>query len=345
MLGLDISSSAVKLVELGRLRDGRLMLLHCLREPLLPGWVKEGNVEQFDEVAQAIRQLVRRSGSKTRRVALALPAAAVITKKIVLPEGMAELELEIQVESEAAQYIPFPLSEVSLDFCILGPAPNTPKHVEVLLAASRKDKVSDRQGLAEAAGLQPMVMDIESFASRLAVKRVVQALPGQARDQLVALFEMGSQTTSLQVLRNDEVLYERDQPFGGVQLTHQISRHYGIAFEEAESKKKAATFEAGYHDALLLPFLQSAAQELGRALQFFFTSTPFNKVDYILLSGGTAALPGLVDVVMAHTAFPAKLVNPFEGMGMAPAISVQDVASDSLGYLVATGLALRRFSP
>jgi type IV pilus assembly protein PilM len=344
LLGLDVSSTTVKLVELGRQRDGRLVLQHCLTEPLERGWINEGNIEKFDEVAEAIRKLVRRSGSKTKQVALALPGAAVITKKIVLPDGMSEQDLEIQVESEATQYIPFPLADVSLDFCVIGPSASTPNYIEVLLAASRKEKVSDRQGLAEAAGLQPVVMDVESYASRLAAMRVIEALPNQGRDQLIALFEIGSQTTSLQVIRNDDVIYERDQMFGGVQLTNQISRHYGVAFEEAEDKKKRGALGPDYPEAVLQPFLESLAQELGRALQFFFTSTPFNKVDYILLSGGSAALPGLTDVVTAQTSFPAKVVNPFDGMSIAASVSAQQLAGEVTSYLVATGLALRRFS-
>jgi len=344
LLGLDVSSTTVKLVELGRQRDGRLVLQHCLTEPLERGWINEGNVEKFDEVADAIRKLVRRAGTKTKHVALALPGAAVITKKIVLPDGMSDQELEIQVESEATQYIPFPLADVSLDFCVIGPSASTPNYIEVLLAASRKEKVSDRQGLAEAAGLQPVVMDVESYASRLAAMRVIDALPNQGRDQLIALFEIGSQTTSLQVIRNDDVIYERDQMFGGVQLTNQISRHYGVPFEEAEEKKKRGTLGPDYPEAVLQPFLESLAQELGRALQFFFTSTPYNKVDYILLSGGSAALPGLTEVVTAQTSFPAKVVNPFDGMSIAPSVSAQQLAGEVTSYLVATGLALRRFS-
>ena len=125
----------------------------------------------------------------------------------------------MQVESEANQYIPFSLDEVSLDFCVVGPSPTSAGDVEVLIAASRKDRVQDRQGLAEAAGLKPLVLDIESHASRLAVGRIVTTLPNEgARLSLVALFEIGAETTSLKVLRDEELLYDRDQAFGGTQL-------------------------------------------------------------------------------------------------------------------------------
>ena len=184
---------------------------------------------------------------------MAMPQSAVITKKIMLPAGLREEELEFQVESEANQYIPFSLDEVSLDFCVIGPSPTSVGDVEVLIAASRKDRVQDRQGLAEAAGLKPAVLDIESHASRLAMSRVVAALPNEGRDALVALFEIGADTTSLKVLRDDEMLYDRDQAFGGSQLTQLISRQYGFSYEEAEQKKLAADLPDDYETSLLAP--------------------------------------------------------------------------------------------
>ena len=168
LLGIDISSSSVKLVELGRDKSGRLVVERCAIETLERGWVNEGNIENFDEVAGALRRLVHKCSTRTKNVALALPSSAVITKKITLPGGMTEQELEVQVESEANQYIPFSLDEVSLDFCVIGPNKNAPEEVDVLLAASRREKVQDRQALAEAAGLKAVIVDIESYAARLA---------------------------------------------------------------------------------------------------------------------------------------------------------------------------------
>ena len=181
LLGLDISSSSVKLVELGRDKDGNLVLERCAIEPLERGWITDGNVEKFDEVAEAMRRVVKKSGTRTKNVAMALPPSAVITKKIILPGGLTEQELEVQVESEANQYIPFSLDEVSLDFCVVGPSANSAGDVEVLIAASRKEKVQDRQGLAEAAGLKPMIIDVESYASRLAAGRLIESLAQPGR--------------------------------------------------------------------------------------------------------------------------------------------------------------------
>jgi type IV pilus assembly protein PilM len=343
LLGLDISSSSVKLVELGRAADGSYILERCAIEPLERGWINDGNVEKFDEVAEAMRRVVKKSGTRTRNVAMALPASAVITKKIVLPGGMSEQELEIQVETEANQYIPFSLDEVSLDFCVVGPSSTSMGDVEVLIAASRKEKVQDRQGLAEAAGLKPVIIDVESYAARLSASRLIGALPEHGKDQMVALFEVGASTTSMQVIRNEEVLYDRDQAFGGAQLTQLIVRQYGFSLEEAEAKKRSGELPEDYDMGVLKPFVDSMAQEVARALQFFFTSTPHNRVDHIMIAGGSAALPGLSESITAQTSFPCALADPFQGMEFGENVREKKVRREAPSYLTSCGLALRRF--
>ncbi len=343
MLGLDISSSSLKLVELGQDRSGNLVLERCGIEPLERGWISEGNIEKFDEVVDAMRRLVSKTGTKTKHVAMALPASVVISKRVVLPSGLSERELEIQVESEANQYIPFSLDEVSLDFCVVGPSATSAGDVDVVIAASRKEKVEDRQGLAESVGLTPVVIDVESYASRLAAGRVIERLPGGGVDAMIALFEIGAMNSTLQVIRNDDLVYERDQVFGGAQLTQMIARQYGFTVEEAESKKRGGELPDDYGQAVLEPFVESLAQEVERALKFFFTSTPYNRVDYILLAGGTASLPGLTEAITRHTSFPCQVVNPFEGMAIARGVREKKMLREAPSYLTACGLAMRRF--
>lgn len=343
MVGLDVSSSSVKLVELSQNVSGDLTLERFASEPLDKGWIADGQIEKFDEVAEAVRKVVIKSGTRTKFVAMAMPQSAVITKKIMLPAGLREEEMEMQVEAEANQYIPFSLDEVSLDFCVVGPSPASAGDVEVLIAASRKDRVQDRQGLAEAAGLKPAVLDIESYASRLAMKRLIGALPGEGKDALVALFEIGAENTSLKVLRDEELLYDRDQAFGGAQLTQLISRQYGFSFEEAESKKLSGDLPEDFQSSLLAPFVDSLSQEIGRALQYFFTSTPHHKVHYVMLAGGTASLPGLKERVTDLTGFASMVVNPFDGMKLGSAVRESKLRREAPSYLTACGLAMRRF--
>ena len=339
LAGLDISTSGVRLVELADAGKGELRLERYAAEPLPRGAVVDGNIENIDQVAEAVRRVWKKSGTRARHVALGMPPAAVITKKIILPAGLSEDQLEVQVESEASQYIPFALDEVSLDFDVIGQAPNSQEDMEVMLAAARREKVEDRVAIAEAAGLTATVMDIESYAARAALDRVAGAKAGQ----IVALFQIGAQATHVSVLQDGETIYEREQPFGGNQLTQDIVRAYGLSFEEAETRKRAGELPENYRADLLAPFLESAALEVTRAIQFFFTSTPYTRIDQLYLAGGCAALPGLLELIGSRTRIASSIVAPFEGMSHGVGVREGQLRQEGAAYLVACGLALRRF--
>ncbi|WP_194724338.1 pilus assembly protein PilM [Noviherbaspirillum malthae] len=343
LVGLDISTSGVKLVELSDAGKNEYRLERFASEPLPRGAVVDGNIENLDQVSEAVRRVWKKSGTRARHVALGMPPAAVITKKIILPAGLSEDELEVQVESEANQYIPFALEEVSLDFDVIGPAQNAPEDVDVLIAATRKEKVEDRVAVAEAAGLKPLVMDIESYAARAALDRVTAQLPKGGQGQIVALFQLGAQVTHVSVLQDGQAIYEREQPFGGNQLTQDIVRAYGLSFDEAESKKRAGDLPEGYERELLQPFMENAALEITRAIQFFFTSTPYTHIDQIFLAGGCAIIPGLVELVAERTKISSSVVSPFKGMQLAGNVREKQLRAEAPSYLVACGLAMRRF--
>jgi len=344
LAGLDISTSGIRLVELADAGKGVLRLERYAAEPLPRGAVVDGNIENIDQVSEAVRRVWKKSGTRARHVALGMPPASVITKKIILPAGMSEDQLEVQVESEASQYIPFALDEVSLDFDVIGQAPNSQDDMEVMLAAARREKVEDRVAIAEAAGLTATVMDIESYAARAALDRAMreQALGAKA-GQIVALFQIGAQATHVSVLQDGETIYEREQPFGGNTLTQDIVRAYGLSFEEAETRKKANELPENYRADLLTPFLESAALEITRAIQFFFTSTPYTRIDHLYLAGGCASLPGLLELISGRTRIASSIVLPFEGMHYGAQVREHALRQEGAAYLVACGLALRRF--
>ena len=344
LIGLDISSSSVKLVELSQEANGNYHVDCMAMEFLERGAVVDGSIEKIDVVAAAIRRALKKSGTKTKHVALALPAASVITRKIVLPANLREEELEVQVESEANQYIPFALDEVSLDFDVIGPSPTSPDDMEVLIAAARKEKVEDRVAAAESAGLKPVIVDIEPFSSRLAIDRISQS-GSVFQDSFIAVFDLGATSTNLSILHGGVAIYEREQAFGGNQLTQDIAKRYGMSLEEAEQKKRSGDLPDDYHTELLVPFVESIALEITRALQFFFTSTPYNRVDSIYLAGGGAALPGIEAVVLERTKVTTKCVNPFDGMEIAANFKgSQQLEMDAPAYLISCGLAMRRFT-
>lgn len=343
LIGLDISSSAIKMVELSV--DGKkgYRVERYAIEMLPRDAVADGNIVNLEATADTVRLAWKRLDSSTRSVAVALPPSHVITKKIIVPAGMREDELEVQVESEASQYIPFALEEVNLDFQVLGVAPSSPDEVEVLIAASRKEKVEDRVAVVEAAGLKTAVMDVESYAVLSALELIEQQLPSGGKGCVIAVVDIGANTTNLMVLKDGQQLYAREQAFGGNQLTQDIARLFGMAFEEAEAEKRRNNLPENYETELLNPFVENMALEVSRALQFFFTSTQFSKVDYIVLSGGCAALPGAEGAVATRTQANTRVANPFAGMTCSGKVSTKRLLADASSLVTACGLALRRF--
>jgi type IV pilus assembly protein PilM len=343
LIGVDISSTGLKLVELAETGKGAYRLERYVIEPLVRDLVTDGNIANLDLVSDALKRAHKRLGSRNRNIALALPAAMVITKKIIVPTGQKEQDLELLVEAEANQYIPFALDEVNLDFQTLGPAPNNPEESEVLIAASRKEKVEDRVAVAEAAGLKPRVMDVESYAMQQAFELISPTLPASGRDQNIALVDIGAHATHFYVLRNGQFLFSRDQAFGGNQLTHDIQRAFNLTPDEAESAKKSQGLPENYDADVLQPFMETLALEVTRALQFFFTSTSHNQVDQIVLAGGCALLPGIDELVAKRAGVATVIANPFANMATSDRIRPRQLAQDAPVLLIACGLALRGF--
>jgi len=346
MIGVDISSSSVKMVELSAApKKGGYVIERYAIEPLAKDAITDGNINNLDAVAESVQQAWKRLGTRIKNVSMALPAAAVITKKILLPAGLREEELEQQVESEANQYIPFALEEVNLDFQEIGPAPNNPEEIEVLLAASRKINVEDRVAAAMSAGLKVLVMDVESFAAELAFEQISAQLPDGALDKCVALIDIGASVMNVTVMRNGQSVYSRDQQMGGMQLTQQIQSVFGLSAEDAESAKRNGGLPDNYESDVLSPFRESVVMEIARALQFFFTSTQYNEVDYIVLAGGSAAIPGLDDAVATKTQVSTMVANPFALMSVSSKIKQRQLQTDAPSLIIACGLAMRRFDP
>jgi type IV pilus assembly protein PilM len=343
LIGVDIASTSLKLVELTQTGNGTYRLERYAIEPLPRETVTDGNISDLDQVSDALKRAWKRMGSRNRLVAMALPAAMVITKKIIVPAGQTDEELELAVEVEANEYIPFALDEVNLDFQVIGPAPNNAEDVEILIAASRKEKVEDRVAIAEAAGLKPAVMDVELYATQEAFRLIAPSLPANGRDQNIALVDVGAHVTHFYVLRNNQFLFSRDQVFGGDQLTQDIQRAFNLSAEEAESAKRNQGLPENYDNDVLQPFMETLALEITRALQFFFTSTSHSQVDQIVLSGGCAVLPGLDELVAKRAGVATIMANPFASMEASDRIRPRQLAQDAPMLLIATGLALRSF--
>ncbi|MBX3616418.1 pilus assembly protein PilM [Nitrosomonas sp.] len=346
LIGVDISSSAVKLVELSRAgNDLTYRIERYAIESLPTDAVLDGDIVNMEAVSESLQRGWKRMGTKQKNVALALPATDVITKKIIVPAGQREDDLVFQVENEASQYIPFPLNEVDLDFQVTKTAPDNPEEVEVLIAASRKEKVEDRVATAVAAGLKAVVVDVEPYAAQAALELTLNQLPGNGKDQVIALVDIGATVMKINVLLNGESLYTRDQPFGGNQLTQEIHNQFNLSLEASETAKRNGGLPENYNAEVLQPFCETLAIEVMRAIQFFFTSTQYTEVNYIFLAGGSAVIPGLDAIISTRTQVSTLVVNPFSAMELSSRIIPRQLNLDAPSLLVACGLALRSFDP
>ncbi len=347
LIGVDISSSSVKMVELSM--DGKSENAYCIEsyviEKLPQDAMQEGGIANFDAVSEGMQRAWKRMGSKLNNVALALPAAAVITKKIVVPAGQREDDLSFQVENEASQYIPFALDEVDLDYQVISPLPDNQDEIEVLIAASRKDKVEDRVAAALTAGLNAIVMDVEPYASQAAFELIEKQLPESGKDQVIALVDIGATTMTINVLHNGESVYMRDQTFGGNQLTQEIHNQFNLSLEDAEGAKRSGELPENYQKDVLQPFCETLAIEVMRAIQFFFTSTQYTEVNYIFVAGGCAVIPGLNETITERTQVSTLTVNPFSGMDLSSRVTSKQLDMDAPSLLIACGLAMRSFDP
>ena len=343
VIGLDISSSAVKMVEIADAGKNLYRVERYAIEFLPKESVVDGNIANLDAVAETIRGAWKKLGTRVKNVVLALPASAVITKKIIVTAGLSESDLELQVETEANQHIPFALDEVNLDFQVLGRAATSADESEVLLAASRKEKVEDRVAAAEAAGLKALVMDVESFATQAAYELIAHQLPNSGKEQTIAVVDVGASMMHINVMHNNQSVYMREQSFGGNQLTQEIQRRYSLSAEEAELAKRNGGLPENYEAEVLQPFMDTLALEVTRALQFFFSSTQYHRVDHLLLAGGCAMIPGLDDTVSSRTQVSTVIANPFASMSLAPRVKPRQLTADAPALLIACGLAMRRF--
>ena len=345
LFGLDISSSSVKMLEIVEAGRGAYRVERYVIEPLPRDATVDGNISNLEMVVETVKRGYKRLGTRSKHVAMAVPTGAVITKKIIVPASLRENELEVQVESEANQYIPFALEEVNLDFQVVGPSPTSPDEQEVMIAATRQEKVEDRVAVAESAGLKAAVMDIEAFAQQAALGLVVNQLPNAGKDMNVAIVDIGANVMNVSVMRNDQSIYTREQAFGGNQLTQDIVARYGMSVEGAENAKRTGGLPDDFEAEVLRPFMENLSMEVQRALQFFFTSTQYHSVEQILLAGGSAVIPGMDEVVHTRTQVPAMVANPFAAMQASPRVPLKKLMVDAPSLIVACGLAMRRFDP
>ena len=341
MLGVDISSTTVKLIELSRSGDRFRVESYSVASLPLDA-VVEKSINNVDDVANAIRSVHAQARTKNKLVVAAVAGSSVITKVLPMPAGLSDDDLETQLTLEADQYIPYPLDEVALDFEVQGATAGRDDSVDVLLAACRRETIDSRVEAIEQANLIPKVMDVEAYA----MERAYELIKGQAdvdERATVAIVDIGATMTTLSVLHRGSTVYTREQLFGGKQLTDEIMRRYGLPLEEAGLAKKQGGLPDDYETDVLEPFREAVVQQVSRSLQFFFSSSDFNGVDCIFLAGGVAAMDGLSTLVSERLSTPALVANPFSDMVISPKVNAVALNSDAPAMMIACGLALRSF--
>lgn len=341
VLGLDISSTSVKLLELSRHGDRYRVETYAVRA-LPPNAVVEKNINDQEAVAEVIKAMVKQSKTRLKHAAVAVAGSAVITKVIDMPAGLSDDAMETQISLEADQYIPFPLEEVAIDFEVQGESPRNPDQVEVLLAACRRENVEMRASVLELADLTPEKVDVEAYSMERAYELIAEQLEDQD-GQVVAIIDVGATMTTLSVLVDAKTVYTREQLFGGKQLTEEIQRRYGLSMEEAGLAKKQGGLPDDYESEVLGPFKEAVVQQVTRSLQFFFSASQYNDVDYIILAGGVASMDGLVALIEEKLGTQTVVANPFAGMSVSSRVNAVALANDAPSLMIATGLAMRSF--
>lgn len=340
MLGIDISSTAVKVVEVVKKGNQIRVESHAV-EPLPADAVAEKVVQDVEAVGEAIRKAVKKSGSKTRQAAVAVPGSSVITKIIPMPAALGEEELEAQIQTEAEQYIPYPLEEINLDFEVQGPSEDAEDTVDVLLAASKSENVEMRSSAIALGGLSAKIMDVEPYTVEHVCRAVPQMLPDDGHNRTIAVIDVGATVTSLNVIHDLQLIYTREQPFGGKQLTEEIMRRYGLSYEDAGRVKKHGGLPDNYEPDVLEPFKSTMAQQVSRFLQFFFSSSDYEAVDQILLCGGCAGIDGIDEFIETHMDMPTAIGNPFQHLTLGSKVNRNRLIEDGPSMMIALGLALR----
>jgi len=342
MLGIDISSTSVKLLELSK-HGERYRVENYGVEQLPQGAVHEKNITNVESVADVIVRLMKKTRTNNKQAVVAVAGSSVITKIIEMNAALNEAELEDMIRIEADQYIPYPLDEVSLDFEVIGPSPTSPDRNEILLVACRSEEVETRTDVLDTAGLEAKVVDVEAYAVERAFNLLADQIDGGA-DQTVAIFDIGATMAGLSVLHDGRTIYTREQPFGGKQLTEEIQRRYGLSFEEATIAKKKGGLPPEYEQEVLDPFRDAVVQQVVRSLQYFYSSSQYNNVDHVILAGGSASIPGLDDLVEEKIGTETSIANPFLNMSLASKVDAGNLSNDAPALMISCGLALRSFS-
>lgn len=341
VLGIDISSSSIKLLELSKSGD-KFQVERYASRPLPDGAVVEKNIARLDAVGEEMEKLASLAKAQTLRAAVAVSGSAVITKIIELNASLTDAEMENQITVEADQYIPYPLEEVAIDFERQRPSRKNEGMVEVLLAACKKENVDSRVEALEMGGFEAECVDIEAYAMERAFKLLCEQM-GLDPNGIVAITDIGATMTTIYILKDGVSIYTREQVFGGARLSQSVQSHYGLSPTEAEKAIIDNELPESYTAEVLEPFREEMVEQLSRSLQFFFSSSQYNDVNLIVLAGGAASTIGLAEKMQEALSTKTVVANPFARMTIGSKVNKGQLRNDAASLMMACGLAMRGF--
>ena len=343
MVGIDVGSHEVKAILLSKTADGYKIVSHAA-VPVKKGAVTDHEIRDNDAITESLRQVKRSLPKGTKFACVAVSGSAVMTKVIYMDASLSEEEMEAQIDIEADNLIPYSLDEVSIDFETLSTNSTDPTKVDVLLSACRTENIDARVDALDNINLETKVVDIEGYALGRSFEMVAAQLPGEAENKVVALVDIGANITTFAVVENGETSFIREQAFGGEQFTQSILSFYGMSHEQAEKAKVEGDLPRNYMFEVLSPFQTQLLQQIKRTLQIYCTSSGKDKVDHIILCGGTSKLEGMANLLTNELGVHTIIADPFQGCLHAEDDVRSRLQPDISKYMVACGLALRSYS-
>lgn len=338
-IGIDIGSSSVKLVSMSSHGSQRQIDAYAI-VPLPATAVIDGNIEQVKEVTAAVQRGLKICGGKYNAAVVAVPSSAVITKRIHISNLFIGIELEDQVKIEADQFIPYPLEEVALDFEVLGPVAKDPNLNEILLVACRKESADTREDAVNAAGVKCEIVDVDTYA----MERLLSLVDQAPDDQLVAIVDIGASTLCLNVFMKGKIAYNREQAFGGNDLSQAIHQQHGLSMEEVDLAFRENNLDPGIVEQMVVPFTDTVVQQVSRALQFFYSSGVHGQLGRVYVCGGVSGLPGLASRLTEELEIETQVLTPFNHTAVNRKLNPERLERDGAVLAKACGLALRSFN-
>ncbi|MGN8158916.1 type IV pilus assembly protein PilM [Salinisphaera sp. RV14] len=343
LMGVDISATRVKLLELDRTGDEFRVLAYA-SEAMPEGAIRNFQILDAEAVARATLRALERSGSRTRDAAIAVSGPSVISKTILMPASIDDAEMEQQIHFDAEHHIPHPIEEVNLDFQVLEPDPDNAQFNRVLLVACRRDNIEMRTAAIEMAHMRVQLVDVEEYALQNACTLLLRRIAGVSDADSVAVFDIGPDTTRLTIQHQGLSLYAREIGFGGAALDAALMERYETPdFDALRAQLRTGRINAPDIAENVREFAEQLAVHIDRTLTFYQSASSGGDepIDHVVLVGAPTLYPGLHDALVQLLPWPVSLGNPLDGMLASAAARRNHVDTDAPSLMVAAGLALR----